>query len=392
VHTNSSQNTELNTTEFLPKTFLQLKGISVANYNMGCNFSITAAIRLMVQYELSILAIQEHTPWNKTLSEPELNSIQRTCDKWGYLISIAKLQLTIIDKQLASCYRGTTTSEDGRIINSRFEHSHGSFVNFTAIYAIPHTSNSTRRSTPTQATDHTHLEKMESIQQHLRNSITKATRNNELTYVYGDLQDTPDNSKIFHYGSCRIPKHPLGVIHLCESLGFQCTIYQHLHSMEKPIISHHGSKGGRFIDSMYTSDDGLVFVRGITIVQDTGILSDHDMVINKIDLGIETPAPNLEKEERINFGQIMNIPVIIKPGHNHPVINDSVYKRTEYKTYEKLYLDLQETITKSPTNHISNIQEVMKDLQSFESELIHRTLATISPEDQQAGKLIQRLP
>ncbi len=227
---------------------------------MGCNFSITAAIRLMVQYELSILAIQEHTPWNKMLSEPELNSIQRTCDKWGYLISIAKLQLTIIDKQLASCYRGTTTYEDGRIMNSRFEHSHGSFVNFTAIYAIPHTSNTTRRSTPTQANGHNHLEKMESIQQHIRNSITKATRNNELTYVYGDLQDTPDNSKIFHYGSCRIPKHPLGVIHLCESLGFQCTIYQHFPSMEKTIISHHGSKGGRFIDSMYTSDDGLVFV------------------------------------------------------------------------------------------------------------------------------------
>jgi hypothetical protein len=28
----------------LPKTFLQLKGIAVAHYSMGCNFSITAAL------------------------------------------------------------------------------------------------------------------------------------------------------------------------------------------------------------------------------------------------------------------------------------------------------------------------------------------------------------
>jgi hypothetical protein len=30
--------------DHLPKTFLQLKGISVANYNMGCDFSIAAAL------------------------------------------------------------------------------------------------------------------------------------------------------------------------------------------------------------------------------------------------------------------------------------------------------------------------------------------------------------
>jgi hypothetical protein len=34
----------------IPKTFLQLKDISVANYNMGCNFSIAAALRLMIAY------------------------------------------------------------------------------------------------------------------------------------------------------------------------------------------------------------------------------------------------------------------------------------------------------------------------------------------------------
>jgi hypothetical protein len=53
----------------LSKSFLQLKGISVANYNMGCNFSIASSIRLMIQYDLHILAIQEHTPWNRELSD-----------------------------------------------------------------------------------------------------------------------------------------------------------------------------------------------------------------------------------------------------------------------------------------------------------------------------------
>jgi hypothetical protein len=33
-----------NNGDLLPKTFLQLKGISVANYNMGCNFSIVATL------------------------------------------------------------------------------------------------------------------------------------------------------------------------------------------------------------------------------------------------------------------------------------------------------------------------------------------------------------
>jgi hypothetical protein len=40
----------------LPKSFLQLKGISVGNYNMGCHFHISAAIHLLVQYNLQILA------------------------------------------------------------------------------------------------------------------------------------------------------------------------------------------------------------------------------------------------------------------------------------------------------------------------------------------------
>ena len=81
----------------------------------------------------------------------------------------------------------------------------------------------------------------------------------------------------------------------------------------------------------------------MTIVQDTGILSDHDMVISKLDLGIESFSISTEKEEWFNFWQIMNIPTIIKPGHNHPTLNENVFKGTEYQYQKKLFLLLQET-------------------------------------------------
>ena len=54
------------------KSFLQLKGVCIANYYMGCNFNIAATLQLMIQYELSVLAIQEHTPWNRELSLMEM--------------------------------------------------------------------------------------------------------------------------------------------------------------------------------------------------------------------------------------------------------------------------------------------------------------------------------
>lgn len=57
--------------------------------------------------------------------------------------------------------------------------------------------------------------------------------------------------------------------------------------MEKPIVSCHGAKGGRFLDGVYTTRQNLSYIVRITIVQDTGIISNHDMVISKFDLGIE---------------------------------------------------------------------------------------------------------
>ena len=61
-------------------------------------------------------------------------------------------------------------------------------------------------------------------------------------------------------------------------------------------LLRHGSKGGGFIDGMYTSQASLTSNLGIAIIQDAGILSDHDLIISSIDLGIEQYHPSKEKQ------------------------------------------------------------------------------------------------
>jgi hypothetical protein len=122
--------------DMLPKSFLQLTGIAVGNFNMGCNFHISAAIRIMAQYNLTILAIQEHTPWNKDLSDGEIMSIKRHCDKWGYFVTISKLQILIIDKQIAACHEETVVLEEGRILESRFQISTDNYVTFVFLTPV----------------------------------------------------------------------------------------------------------------------------------------------------------------------------------------------------------------------------------------------------------------
>jgi hypothetical protein len=137
---NSADSNKRNNGDNIPKTFLQLKGISIANYNMGCNFDIAMAIRIMIQYDLTILAIQEHTPWNKDLTPMEISSFEWTCHTWGFSITISKLQILIIDNQVQACHREIEIYEDGRIIKSRFEISSRTYANFVAVYGIPHYS------------------------------------------------------------------------------------------------------------------------------------------------------------------------------------------------------------------------------------------------------------
>jgi hypothetical protein len=85
---------------------------------------------------------------------------------------------------------------------------------------------------------------MASVQRKLKTLLAQAQRNKDILYVFGDLQDTPNNSKAFHYGQCRIPKHPSGIIKTCEDYQLECTIFKFLQDMDLPVISRHGSKGG----------------------------------------------------------------------------------------------------------------------------------------------------
>jgi hypothetical protein len=195
--------------EEISKSFLQMRGISIANYNMGCNFDISLTMRLMMQYQLYMLAIQEHTPWSRELSQAEISSYKKHCDKWGYFMVVSKLQIIIIDKQLTPCIRETGIHEDGRLIHLRLEISTRSYVNFVATYGYPHSPNNRSKRFVEIADENTVLQKMRQLKRILTTIIKKATNVNELLFVFGDLQDTPDNSKMFSYGNSHIVKHPL---------------------------------------------------------------------------------------------------------------------------------------------------------------------------------------
>jgi len=49
---------------------------------------------------------------------------------------------------------------------------------------------------------------MAEVQKTVKDAIKKAYRAKNFIFVFGDMQDAPDNSNIFQYGECRIPKHP----------------------------------------------------------------------------------------------------------------------------------------------------------------------------------------
>ena len=374
----------------LSKTFLQLKGISVGNFNMNCNFRIESAIAIMLQYDLSILAIQEHTPWNRKLLENEILSIERNCEKYGFFVTISDLQIIIIDKQLKACHRNTVTYEEGRIISCRFELSDNNYITFIPVYGVPHVGGEKLHQQDIENSEDCRIQKLAKTQEYLKTALTCASKSNDIVYVFGDLQDTPDNSKRFHYGSCRFQKHPLGIVKTCEQANLSCSIYKFLDSMQMPVISRHGSKGGRFLDGMYTCTKGLDKLTGISIVTDTGVYSDHDLIITKMDLGIEPFVIDKSKEERIDFKRIMEIPVHIKPGDIHPTLNTSIYQGADFQNQASLYQDLQ-AITNDPDNNfMTRIIDIDSKLEDLENAIILRTKQSITPEEQRDGKLISR--
>jgi hypothetical protein len=194
---------------------------------------------------------------------------------------------------------------------------------------------------------------MRGIQEIIKSIIENANKSKDIIFIYGDLQDAPDNSKNFHYGKCRIPKHPLGITKACEDRGLSCTIYQHMASLDKPITSTHGTKGGRFINGMYTCHQGLERVMGIAIVNDTGINSDQMLIVSNIDLEIQKFEILTDREERIDFKRIMNIPMHIKCGETHPSLNTNVYKGANFRVHIQLYGAIQKAC-KDPNKNFMN--------------------------------------
>jgi hypothetical protein len=385
-----SQRHPLHTGDDIPKSFLQLKGIMVGNYNMGCNFHILAALRIMIQHNLGILAIQEHTAWNRSLTEHEITSIEKHCDKWGYFVTISKLQIVITDKPLLACHCETTVEKEGRIIVSRFQVSTKHFVNFISMYGIPHSGKGRLHPENVNIEENSILQEMNSIKQCIIYLVKEASKAGDIVFVFGDLQDTPDNSKKFHYGRTRLPKHPLGIVSACEELGLTCSIYQHIDNLEKPVISRQGLKGGRFIDGMYTCTQGLEKILGIHIIKDTGVFSDHLLVVSKIDLGIEKFDVCNEREERIDFRRLMNIPMHIKKGDIHHTLNTNIYKGEDFRMHAKLYDNIQETVHDGSKHFLERITNISTTLKNLEKDVILRTISNINREDQASGKLSQR--
>jgi len=233
---------------------------------------------------------------------------------------------------------------------------------------------------------------MRQLKKTLKTIIRRAIDANQIIYVYGDLQDTPDDSKAFHHVTTNIGKHPLGIVQTCENLGLLCTIYQHMESMPTPIISRHGTKGGRFIDGMYTTPQGLPYILGITIITDTGIFSDHDLIVSKCDLGIKRFKVSEEKEERIDYRSIMNIPMVIRAGTDHPTINDSVFKGLQCNHHVALYNQIQEICQNPDYNILDCIAALHCQLCKLEATITDRTKSSVTIEEQIKGTLIQRLP
>jgi len=226
---------------------------------------------------------------------------------------------------------------------------------------------------------------MRGIQEIIKSIIENANKSKDIIIIYGHLQDAPDNSKNFHYGKCRIPKHPLGITKTCEDMGLSCKIYQHMESLDKPIISRHGTKGGHFIDGMYTSHQGLERVMGIATVNDTGINSDHMLIVSNIDLGIQKFEVSTDREERIDFKRIMNIPMHVKHRETQSSLNMNVYKGADFRVHEQLYDAIQKACNDPNKNFMNKIIELQTGLQALELEV--KTKANKSEESQKMANL-----
>ena len=294
----------------------------------------------MFNNNISILAIQEPTSAERTFTKGETTSIQKHCDKWEVIPQISQYQIILISKHIMAYHRLEETYMDGRVILNIFQIDHEEEMNLISTYGIPHSFHKSTSATDAQNKKRINL--TNALDQILKNK-TETRKTHPLTYVHGDLQDTPDNSKLFHYGKCRMPKQAHGIIKTCEKYNMECIIYKFVHQMPHPIISRHGTAGGRFIDGCYTTTSGIDKVIALAILTSdaVGISSDHDMVLFKLDLGIMPHTVAKEYQEKIDYNSVVNIPMNIKKGEVHPTLNQSTFKGTNFEHQAKLYHKLQ---------------------------------------------------
>jgi hypothetical protein len=143
---------------------------------------------------------------------------------------------------------------------------------------------------------------------------------------------------------------------------------------------------------MYSDPAAMQFNTGVIILQEIGISSDHNLVISKFDFGMKKFDFSSDKEERIDFRRIMNIPVAILTGEEHPTLSDKVFKGNKFRHHKALYKSLQ-NIAKDPALQLSTrIEGIHHELSNNEQHIISRTMNTITPEVQDKGKSIQRTP
>jgi len=97
---------------------------------------------------------------------------------------------------LETSHRETTVYEDGRIIRSHFEISRDNFVTFISVYGVPQSTDNRILQSQQNIDKNKTLNMMKNIQKQIRTLTNNARRNNDLIFIFGDLQDTPDNIKL----------------------------------------------------------------------------------------------------------------------------------------------------------------------------------------------------
>jgi hypothetical protein len=106
------------------------------------------------------------------------------------------------------------------------------------------------------------------------------------------------------------------------------------------------------------------------------------LVVSNIDLGIQKIELSTDREERIDFRRIMNIPMHIKCGETHPSSNTNIYKGADFRVHAQLYDAIQKACKDPNKNYMNKIIELQTGLQELELNVIAKTKANKSEENQ----------